>query len=160
MTIWDGFFMAQVGASAALAGLIFVGLSINLTRILALPRIPERGLQTILILLALLIVSSLVLVPGQSSTDLGLEVLVVGGIAWVFSTRLDVGNLRQYQKEHRKYWVQNAVVGQAALLPYIAGGVSTLAIGFDGLYLLVLAVIFSYLKAIVDAWILLIEINR
>jgi hypothetical protein len=31
---WGNFFIAQVGASAALAGLIFVGVSINLERIL------------------------------------------------------------------------------------------------------------------------------
>lgn len=152
--------MAQVGASAALAGLIFVGLSINMSRVLALPRLPERALQTLVILLVVLIVSSLVLVPGQSIIEIGLELLATGGIAWAFNTRLDIVNLRKVAKEHRKYWVQNAAVDQAALLPYIAGGVSTLAIGLDGLYWLVPAVVFSFLKAIIDAWILLIEINR
>lgn len=32
---WENFFVAQVGASAALAGLVFVGISINLTKIVA-----------------------------------------------------------------------------------------------------------------------------
>ncbi len=34
MTGWENFFIAELGASAALAGLVFVGLSINLTKIL------------------------------------------------------------------------------------------------------------------------------
>jgi hypothetical protein len=159
-TIWDSFFTAEVGASAALAGLIFVGLSINMTRVLALPRVPERALQTIVILLGVLMTSSLLLVPGQSTWEVGLEVLVVGAAVWVFSTWLDVGNLRHMTKEVRKYWVQNAVLGQAALLPYVIGGITMLAVGVVGIYFLVLAVLFSFLKAIIDAWVLLIEINR
>ncbi|MDA4114925.1 MAG: hypothetical protein OK442_00045 [Thaumarchaeota archaeon] len=159
-TIWDGFFTAQVGASAALAGLIFVGLSINMARILALPRVAERALQTIVILLAVLVVSSLLLVPGQSTWEVGLEILVIGSSVWVFSTLLDVGNLRQMTKEVRKYWVQNAVLGQAAVLPYIIGGATMLTVGVVGIYVLVLAVLFSFLKAIIDAWVLLVEINR
>lgn len=153
--------MAQVGASAALAGLIFVGLSINMTRILSLPRIPERGLQTITILLTVLLVSSLMLVPGQSTTEMGLEILVIGGASWLFNTWIETGNLtKNPNKEYRRYWIQNTLLGQAALLPYIVGGVFVLAIGLNGLYWLVPAVAISFLKAIIDAWVLLIEINR
>jgi modulator of FtsH protease len=32
MSGWDNFFLAEAGASAALTGLIFVGVSINLTK--------------------------------------------------------------------------------------------------------------------------------
>jgi modulator of FtsH protease len=152
--------MAQVGASAALAGLIFVGLSINMSRVLSLPRVPERGLQTITVLLTVLLVSSLQLVPGQTTQEIGLEMLAIGAVVWVFSTWLDIGNLRHMTREVRKYWIQNAVLGQAALLPYIIGGLVTLTIGADGIYFLVPAILFSFLKAIIDSWVLLIEINR
>jgi len=141
-------------------GLIFVGLSINMARVLALPRVPERALQTIVILLAVLIASSLLLVPGQSTWEVGLEILVVGAVVWVFSTWLDVGTLRHMTKEVRKYWVQNAVLGQAALLPYVVAGLVMLTAGAEGVYFLVLAVLFSFVKAIIDAWVLVIEINR
>lgn len=154
------FFTAEAGASAALAGLIFVGLSINMARILSLPRVPERALQTLVILLVVLIVSSFLLVPGQSSVEISLEILATGGLAWAFSTRLDIGNIRVVGRQQRKWWIQNAALGQAALLSYIAAGVTTLAIGLNGLYWLVPAVVFSFLKAIIDAWVLLIEINR
>ena len=91
---------------------------------------------------------------------MGSEILATGVVSWAFNTWLEVGNLRKVDKAYRKYWVLNAVLGQAALLPYIAGGIATLAIGIDGIYLLVPAMVFSFLKAIVDAWVLLIEVNR
>ena len=87
---WDNFFTAEVGASAALLGLLFVGVSINLARIISLPGLPNRALLALIILLTILVVSSLLLVPGQSLTLVGIEVLVVGLIVWVTVTTLDV----------------------------------------------------------------------
>jgi hypothetical protein len=137
-----------------------VGVSINMSKILALPRLPERALQTIIVLLALLLVSSLLLVPGEPTTAMGLEILGVGAVAWAISTLLEVGNLKKVAKEYRRLWLQNTFLGQAALLPYIVSGVATLVYGADGIYLLVPGVIFSFVKAIIDSWVLLIEINR
>jgi hypothetical protein len=131
-----------------------------MSRILALPRVPERALQAIIVLLTVLIVSSLLLVPGESTTVMGLEILGVGASAWALNTWLEIGNLEKTSKEYRRFWVQNTLLGQAALLPYIIGGLATLAFGIDGLYLLVPAALFSFLKAMIDAWVLLIEINR
>ena len=51
-------------------------------------------------------------------------------------------------------------LGQAALLPYVFAGIAILAFGVDGIYILVPAVVISFLKSIIDAWILLVEINR
>jgi hypothetical protein len=42
---WDNFFVAEVGAAAALSGLLFVAVSINLTRILAIPHLPARAAE-------------------------------------------------------------------------------------------------------------------
>jgi len=65
MSGWDNFFIAQVGASAAFAGLVFVGVSINLTKIVAVPRQVGFALEALVVLLDVLITSSLLLVPGQ-----------------------------------------------------------------------------------------------
>lgn len=69
MTGWENFFIAEVGASAALAGLIFVGVSINLNRILSLPRLPDRALEAVSLLLTVLASSLRDLLLHQS--DLG-----------------------------------------------------------------------------------------
>ena len=48
---WENFNIAEVGASAALLGLLFVGVSINLARIISLPGLPNRALLALIILL-------------------------------------------------------------------------------------------------------------
>ena len=70
--VWHELFVATAGAAAALAGLVFVAVSINIARILALVGVPERGLQTVLLLLGTVVVSVFGLAP-QSATALGIR---------------------------------------------------------------------------------------
>lgn len=160
MTGWENFFIAEVGASAALAGLIFVGVSINLTRILSLARLPDRAFEAISLLLAVLVLSSLQLVPGQSITLLGIEILIIGLIIWAGVTMLDLRIRQKTEVQYRRPFLLNMLLSQLASLPYVIAGILVLAIGTSGLYWLVPAVIFSFIKAILDAWVLLVEINR
>ena len=51
-TGWSDFFVAQVGATAALAGLVVVAISINLQRILSFPQLPGRAAEMLILLVA------------------------------------------------------------------------------------------------------------
>ena len=157
---WENFFIAEVGASAALLGLIFVGVSINLTRIISLPGLPNRAFLALIILLTILIMCSLLLIPGQSQTLIGIELLVVGLIVWITATRLDVMILLKKEPQYRSSYMLNMALTQLALLPYIVAGIIVLTRGAGGLYWLVPAIIISFIKALLDAWVLLVEINR
>ena len=95
MARWEAFFAAQLAAAATLAGLLFVGVSLNLTKILDNPSLPGRSLSGFYLLLANLIVASLMLVPDQPSTASGLEILVIGLALWGMVSRLDVGAIRR-----------------------------------------------------------------
>ena len=53
MSEWSNFFMAILGAAAALTGLIFVGVSISLTKILSIPTLPGRALISLTLLLTI-----------------------------------------------------------------------------------------------------------
>ena len=44
---WKDLFVAMAGASAALAGLLFVAISINVDRIVKYEGLPERGLEAL-----------------------------------------------------------------------------------------------------------------
>src|ERR1700742_5101249 len=80
---WNSFFVAEVSAAAALSGLLFVAVSINIAEILKYPQLPTRAAETIGMLMAALIEGSLALVPHQSYGALGVEVLAVGGVVLV-----------------------------------------------------------------------------
>ena len=65
---WSDLFVAAAGAGAALAGLVFVAVSINIDRILAGEGLPDRALSTVLILLMAVCVSIVGLIPGQETS--------------------------------------------------------------------------------------------
>ena len=68
---WTGLFGAEVSASAALTGLIFVVVSINLKLIIGHPSLPRRVLSALFMLMLVLFTSTLALPPGQSAAAFG-----------------------------------------------------------------------------------------
>ena len=54
---WANFFLGQLGASAALAGLLFVSVSVNQARILELGRMADRGLEALVTLFLVTVVA-------------------------------------------------------------------------------------------------------
>ena len=157
---WDNFFMAQVGASASLAGLVFVGISLNLTKIMSSGHLPNRAQEALLALLLTLIVSALFLVPGQTAASLGVEVLVAGLLAWAGVIGLQVDSFRRMDAAFRRRAATAAVLGQALSISVWAAGAILLWKGPVGVYWLVPGLLLSYLVALANAWVLTVEINR
>ena len=71
---WHDLFVASAGAAAALTGLIFVAVSINLAQILADRKLPTRAAETLSILVGLVLLSVFMLVPGQGRIVPGIEI--------------------------------------------------------------------------------------
>jgi modulator of FtsH protease len=157
---WDNFFLAQVGASAALAGLLFVGVSLNLTKILELPWLPGRALEALVLLLTVLVVSSLMLVPRQPPQLLGGEVLIVGLATWLMITRLHLQAGRVIDPSFRRPLAGRVASVQAACVPFVVGGIALTLQSEAGYYWLVAGVLGSIIVAVLNAWVLLVEINR
>jgi modulator of FtsH protease len=157
---WENFFLAQVGAAAALGGLIFVSVSLNLAKILAFPALPGRALDALVLILGVLILSSLMLVPGQPVLLLAIETLGVGLLLWLPATIRNAGVVRTVETRNRRHFVQNIILLQLAVIPYVIGGLILLGGSLAGLYWVAAAIILSFAKAVLDAWVLLVEINR
>ena len=157
---WDSFFAAQAGASAALAGLVFVGISLNQAKIMASAHLPNRAQEALVVLLVNLLLSSLFLAPGQSPTGLGVEVLVVGLLAWAVVLLLHVDSFRQMDAIHRPRALGAAVIGQLTAASIPLAGLMLLLRGAIGVYWLVPGLLLSYLVALGNAWVLTVEINR
>ena len=158
---WGELFLAEAGASAALGGLLFVAVSINLERIISIRSLPGAALATIVLLVAVLMVSTFALVPEQPRWVLGSEVLVVGIVAWSTVTGISLRALRApIPNQPRFVPVISVMVTQAATLPMVVAGVSLLLAAGGGLYWLVPGVAFSLVVAVVNAWVLLVEVVR
>lgn len=160
MNEWNSLFAATAGASATLTGLLFVGVSINLTKILSTSILPKRALISIILLLTILIFSVLMLIPRQSFTELGIRILVLGCAAWLVILIADLTNTTGLSKEYRKHYIINVILDQIAIIAYLISGIIILTTGEKGLYYIVTAIVFSFIKAVIDAWVLLVEINR
>jgi hypothetical protein len=165
MNEWHDFFLAQAGAAGVLTGLVFVGVSINLQKIVSNPSsgLAGRAAEALILLVAVLLASVLVLVPGQGPGVLGAEVLVVGLAAWGWIVAIQLPRLRDWgtmRADLRGPFVLRVVVGQVATLPLVIAGVGVLSVGPGGLYWLMAGTVFSILAALFEAWVLLVEINR
>jgi hypothetical protein len=157
---WTDFGVATAGAAAALAGLLFVAISINLERILEFSSLPHRAAQTVILFALPLIVSLLLIVPGQARAALGTELLVIGLAAGTFMLWADARvPLNEEETKVTRLFARilPPVVTNGCLA---AAGATLLADGGGGLYWLVPAVIAAVAFGLLNAWVLLIEIKR
>jgi hypothetical protein len=157
---WDGFFTAEVGAAAALTGLIFVGISINLKRILALPVIANRALQSLLILIGALGILSLLLVPDQSDLLAGVEVMGVTLAMLAVLNGVEIRSWRSTEPKWRRVLAQHTLEIQVPSVFFLVGG-ALLASGVpDALNWFVPATLLSFLIGFIEAWVITVEILR
>ena len=76
LEVWHELYVMVGGAAGALAGLLFVAVSINLDRIIGEKGLPRRAGEPLTIMVGLLILAVLLLVP-QSLSALAIETLVL-----------------------------------------------------------------------------------
>lgn len=156
---WNDLFVAAAGASAALTGLVFVAVSINIDRILRLPGVPDRALGTLVLLLGVVVASLLGLAPGQSATALGLELLAQGLLFAVTVEVLARRSLRDLAvpRGTRAWRIAFPALGT---VPFVIGAASLLAGVGGGLYWVLAGIVFALVGAVLNAWVLLVEILR
>jgi hypothetical protein len=156
---WKDFFVAVSGASAALAGLLFVALSINLARIVELPGIADRAGETLISLGSVLVAALLGLVP-QSPVAFGFELLFVASLAWWVPTRFHIRAVRLRLYDTAYHGFLRVLFAQVATLPLGIGAVSFLLRRGGGLYWLAAGLILPLMVSMFNAWVLLVEIMR
>jgi hypothetical protein len=160
MEAWHDLFIAVAGAAGALLGLIFVAISISVDKILERQHMSQLTFQPISLLLGILFISIFVLIPQQSATILGIEILLSAIVLWWFNMRSDLAVYRQLEPEKKKYYHRNIVFSQLTILPFLAAGILEITTGNIGLYLTVPGIMFSFIKATLNSWGILVELNR
>ena len=155
---WHDLFVAAAGASAALAGLIFVAVSINIERILALQGVANRALQALVQLIVVVIVSLLALAP-QATSTLGIELIAVGLIAVVFSFRLTPTASTAAAEEADSLRSRQILIALGTV-PFVIAGLSLIAESGGGLYWVMAGIVLATIGSVTNAWVLLVEILR
>jgi len=161
MNAWIGFFQGELGAAAALTGLLFVSVSMNQARILELGRMADRGIEALAMLFLALVVASLPLIPDQPLRVLGGEILGVAALTLAGLIPLQLGYLRELEQAHRQRSSHMVRINRlAVVLIGLAGAVILWRGDLVGLYLLPPGILLTFVAAGANAWVLLIEINR
>jgi len=161
MMTWANFFAAAAGASASLAGLVFVALSVNINRILAFRQLPSRAAATIGTLMLILICSMATLIP-QPALNLGIEILVFSVCGWALKAwsayRAIVDGART-QRPVREALTET-LLGQIQVLPFLAGGVLLIRGDASGFYWVAGGMLTVFVFSVFNGWVLLVEILR
>jgi hypothetical protein len=157
---WVEFGVAVAGAAAVLTGLVFVAVSINLERVLAVPGVPDRAGESVLMFVAVLIYSLFLLVPGQSTTALGVELLITGLIFAAVLVLVAALGFRRPTFQPLSWKITRLVAALGSSVPAVVAGVTLMAEAGGGIYWLFAAIVLAFLAGIGNAWVLLVEIVR
>ena len=153
---WHDMWVMIGGAAAALTGLLFVAVSINLDRIIHGQGLPRRAAETLVILVSTVALAALCLTP-QSPTALGVETLPLAALVLTLTVARLTLTADPIPLSLRTIRVMVlALVG----VPLLAGGVSLLLGAGGGLYWFLAAALCAIAGAVFNAWVLLVEIVR
>ncbi|MFT3900795.1 MAG: hypothetical protein QM728_11220 [Gordonia sp. (in: high G+C Gram-positive bacteria)] len=166
---WADFNVAVAGASAALAGLIIVAMSVNLDDILAAPAIPARAGAAIGALTLTVTAACLPLIPDQSLFLLGVEVLIGGLIAVLLGVVATVAIYRAGDPDPdaglppappRRQLPVKALLSLTSPVLFTLGGGFLATGNTNGLNWVAAGAITSIIGGVGFAWIALVEIRR
>ncbi len=151
---WADFANTVAGGAAALAGLLFVGLSLNLAEVLKYPGVPARAAVTLGLTIAILLTAIFVATPGQDPRVLAVEIAVIG----IFGAL--VAGLYQREERSRARTMYLTLLPLVPAVLLIVGAVSLWLQRGGGLYWVTASVTTGFVAASANAWVLLVEIKR
>jgi hypothetical protein len=157
---WANFFVAEVGAAAALSGLVIVAISINLQRILSFPQLPGRAAEMLILLVGALLASSFGLVPGQSPRMLGSEILAAGLVMTIAPVVIQGRQFPILKSQPVTWWLWRLLIALCAGLPVLVGGCYLIGGSMSGFYWVAAGVLVTLAGTVWNSWVLLVEILR
>lgn len=144
-----------------MAGLVIVAISVNVAQIIKYPQLPGRAAASIASLILVVVVALIALAP-QPLFVMGAEIVIVAVVTWALHSRSAAVVVRSNRagKRPAREAVQVIAISQAQALPMLTGGVLLLSGVAAGEYLVFVAVIAVLPLAVLDAWVMPVEILR
>lgn len=158
LTDWSEFFVAAAGASAALAGLIIVAISVSVDEMIAIAGMTSRAASAVSLLVLVAVVSLAGLIPHQPPALFGVVTAAAGALALVIGVTSLVRLLRSGTGTGAAL-----VKGLGGVVPAacVVGGGAAVAAGLEaGLAWLAAGVLLAFAVSVLDAWVVLVEIRR
>lgn len=157
LAAWNDFANTVAGGAAALAGLLFVGLSLNLSEVLQYKGVPSRAAATLGLTVAILLTAIFVATPGQSRHALAIEMAALG----LITAAMVVEAMRhQRTSQHRGRALTSMLMLLLPALLLVVAAVSLSLQRGGGLYWVTAAVTTGFVAATANAWVLVVELKR
>jgi hypothetical protein len=151
---WTNYGVAVVGGAAALTGLLFVAVSVNSAWFWSSKAIRSRSGQALVLFIIPLVTGLLLLVPGQSTAALGIEIVVFGLLAGRVLLALSSEKVKD---EPRSIVLLDRLSPRVIIATaLIIAGVSLIVGRFGGLYWLLAVHIGALLTGLLNAWVFLL----
>ena len=156
---WHDFFLMVGGGAAALTGLVFVAMSLNLDVITRDATHRHRAIGTLAGFTAGFVICSLALMGGQGHVAIGIEWFTVAGIAAAIYVNGYVQARRQGGSS-RALRLDRTIAGALCYAAEMIGALM-LALGYiAGLYIAAASLTILLAYMITGAWLLLIGVQR
>jgi modulator of FtsH protease len=158
---WHDFYLICGGAAAALAGLLFVGLSIHLRAVISETEVRGLARVTLTNFTLLLLVALFLTIPASRPAGTGIELLVIGGSSVVITTPRVVAGIRQRSTLRLLLVLYRFGLSWLAYLGLVAIGVLFVLGDYeDALSWLVAVVAVLFLLSIRNTWDLLVTVGE
>jgi len=147
---WSDYGLAVVGGAAALTGLLFVAVSVNSVWFSSSEAHRGRAGQALVLFVVPLVTGILLLIPGQTTTSLGIEIAAFGLLVGRVLLMLGSAELKD---EPRAIVVIDRFSPRAIITTALVAGGASLIVGrFGGLYWLAGAHVAALLVGLLNAW--------
>ena len=163
LNLWHDYFVTVAQVSATLAGLLFVGLTISLSHVLAGTGYMNRAFVALFLQFEMLLIGLFGIVPAQPGWVLGSEFIVAGaailcGIS-VFAYHFPENAQSHVLGSKGPRRVRTILALTGTLLPVLAG-IGLIAGDTRALYLLIPSELACLYLSFGNAWVFAVEIPR
>ncbi|MGA7722432.1 MAG: hypothetical protein WCA84_14775 [Ignavibacteriaceae bacterium] len=155
--LWQNFFIMVGGGAAALAGLVFIAMSINIPIITRDATHKNRAIATLTGFTAVFMICALALIGNQNYLSIGIEWLVVALVPAITYTRVYF-QARKIGKSSVGLSHSRFSQGIACYVSQIIGSIILLSGYAVGLYIAAIGMALSFAFFISGAWLLFIGV--
>ncbi|HVZ58716.1 MAG TPA: hypothetical protein VG935_03135 [Patescibacteria group bacterium] len=154
---WHDFFIMVGGGAAALTGLVFVAMSLNLEAILKEETHRHRAIGTLTGFTAVFVICALTLMGNQNYQAVGMEWLIASSVAAYIYIQGAI-HARTNGRSSLGLGLSRLILGTSLYLIEIVGTIMIILGYIVGLYVAAIAMIFLLAYTITGAWLLLVGV--